>query len=156
MYLYLILLFLERATNPQNVKPDTAAMVAFCVMLEKENDGVQIASKLLATYIQSTDEKQALQSLVLLDTCMKNCGKQFHAEIGKFRFLNELIMLVSPKFLGDKTPQSVRDKVISLLYSWHCDYPREIKIKEAYEMLIKQGIAKVVKLFFINMINKLN
>lgn len=28
---------------------------------------------------------------------MKNCGRRFHNEVGKFRFLNELIKLVSPK-----------------------------------------------------------
>lgn len=28
---------------------------------------------------------------------MKNCGKRFHDEVGKFRFLNELIKVVSPK-----------------------------------------------------------
>ncbi len=28
---------------------------------------------------------------------MKNCGKRFHSEVGKFRFLNELIKVVSPK-----------------------------------------------------------
>lgn len=28
---------------------------------------------------------------------MKNCGRRFHNEVGKFRFLNELIKVVSPK-----------------------------------------------------------
>ena len=28
---------------------------------------------------------------------MKNCGRRFHNEVGKYRFLNELIKLVSPK-----------------------------------------------------------
>lgn len=28
---------------------------------------------------------------------MKNCGQRFHNEVGKFRFLNELIKVVSPK-----------------------------------------------------------
>lgn len=28
---------------------------------------------------------------------MKSCGKRFHDEVGKFRFLNELIKVVSPK-----------------------------------------------------------
>ena len=28
---------------------------------------------------------------------MKNCGGRFHNEVGKFRFLNELIKVVSPK-----------------------------------------------------------
>lgn len=36
-------------------------------------------------------------TLQVLETCMKNCGKRFHSEVGKFRFLNELIKVVSPK-----------------------------------------------------------
>lgn len=32
---------------------------------------------------------------------MKNCGRRFHNEVGKFRFLNELIKVVSPK-VGDR------------------------------------------------------
>lgn len=33
----------------------------------------------------------------VLEACMKNCGRRFHNEVGKFRFLNELIKVVSPK-----------------------------------------------------------
>lgn len=33
----------------------------------------------------------------VLEACMKSCGKRFHDEVGKFRFLNELIKVVSPK-----------------------------------------------------------
>ncbi|XP_072761780.1 ADP-ribosylation factor-binding protein GGA1 [Anoplolepis gracilipes] len=131
---------IQRATNPQNQKPDIAAIEAFCVMLTKESEGIQIGTKLLATHIQSLNESEALQALSLLDTCMKRCGPLFHAEIGKFRFLNEMIKLVSPKYLGTRTTASVRQKVLQLLYTWIREYPRESKIKEAYEMLKKQGV----------------
>ena len=33
----------------------------------------------------------------LLEACVKNCGQRFHQELGKFRFLNELIRMLSPK-----------------------------------------------------------
>lgn len=36
---------------------------------------------------------------------MKSCGKRFHDEVGKFRFLNELIKVVSPK-VGAPSPSS--------------------------------------------------
>ncbi|XP_077282571.1 ADP-ribosylation factor-binding protein Gga isoform X4 [Temnothorax americanus] len=131
---------IQRITNPQNQKPDVAAIEAFCVMLTKETEGIQIGIKLLATQIQSLNESEALQALSLLDTCMKRCGPLFHAEVGKFRFLNEMIKLVSPKYLGNRTTVSVRQKVLQLLYVWIREYPRELKIKEAYEMLKKQGV----------------
>lgn len=40
----------------------------------------------------------------VLETCMKSCGKRFHDEVGKFRFLNELIKVVSPK-VGARRPE---------------------------------------------------
>ena len=40
----------------------------------------------------------SLHSLTqLLEACVKNCGKPLHQELGKFRFLNELIRMISPK-----------------------------------------------------------
>ena len=32
-----------------------------------------------------------------LEACMKHCGRRFHQEVGKFRFLNEIIKVISPK-----------------------------------------------------------
>ncbi|XP_068007659.1 ADP-ribosylation factor-binding protein GGA3 isoform X3 [Melanerpes formicivorus] len=71
---------------------------------------------------------------------MKNCGRRFHNEVGKFRFLNELIKVVSPKYLGDRVSEKVKSKVIELLYSWTVALPEESKIKDAYYMLKRQGI----------------
>ncbi|XP_034499753.1 ADP-ribosylation factor-binding protein GGA1 isoform X3 [Ailuropoda melanoleuca] len=73
---------------------------------------------------------------------MKSCGKRFHDEVGKFRFLNELIKVVSPKYLGSRTSEKVKNKISELLYSWTVGLPEEVKIAEAYQMLKKQGIVK--------------
>ncbi|XP_045408879.1 ADP-ribosylation factor-binding protein GGA1 isoform X2 [Lemur catta] len=73
---------------------------------------------------------------------MKSCGKRFHDEVGKFRFLNELIKVVSPKYLGSRTSEKVKNKILELLYSWTVGLPEEVKIGEAYQMLKKQGIVK--------------
>lgn len=100
---------------------------------------------------------------------MKNCGKRFHNEVGKFRFLNELIKVVSPKvrlgiysicpvfthvlplstspnncfltiqYLGARSPEPVKKKVLELIYSWTLALPDETKISDAYQMLKKQG-----------------
>lgn len=106
----------------------------------------------------------------VLETCMKNCGKRFHSEVGKFRFLNELIKVVSPKvrltrpdvfvlfivhfsavcnfalvlnaliqYLGSRSPEPVKKKVLELIYSWTLGLPDEAKISDAYQMLKKQG-----------------
>lgn len=71
---------------------------------------------------------------------MSKCGPKFHNEVGKFRFLNELIRLVSPQYDGDKTPKKIRDKILDLMLLWTINYPHEKKIKEAYDMLLKRGV----------------
>uniref|UniRef100_A0A8V5HHN1 Uncharacterized protein n=1 Tax=Melopsittacus undulatus TaxID=13146 RepID=A0A8V5HHN1_MELUD len=128
------------ATNPSNRQEDWEYIIGFCDQINKELEGPQIAVRLLAHKIQSPQEWEAVQALTVLEACMKNCGRRFHNEVGKFRFLNELIKVVSPKYLGDRVSEKVKTKVIELLYSWTVALPEESKIKDAYYMLKRQGI----------------
>lgn len=36
-------------------------------------------------------------SAQVLEVCVNHCGEKFHNEVAKFRFLNELIKVLSPK-----------------------------------------------------------
>ncbi|KAM5274871.1 ADP-ribosylation factor-binding protein GGA3 isoform 1-T1 [Ctenodactylus gundi] len=132
--------WLNKATNPSNRQEDWEYIIGFCDQINKELEGPQIAVRLLAHKIQSPQEWEAVQALTVLEACMKNCGRRFHNEVGKFRFLNELIKVVSPKYLGDRVSEKVKTKVIELLYSWTVALPEEAKIKDAYHMLKRQGI----------------
>ncbi|XP_060544681.1 ADP-ribosylation factor-binding protein GGA3-like isoform X2 [Pantherophis guttatus] len=132
--------WLNKATNPLNRQEDWEYIIGFCDQINKELEGPQIAVRLLAHKIQSPQEWEAVQALTVLEACMKNCGRRFHSEVGKFRFLNELIKVVSPKYLGDRVSEKVKTKIIELLYSWTVALPDESKIKDAYYMLKRQGI----------------
>nr|XP_015215141.1 PREDICTED: ADP-ribosylation factor-binding protein GGA1-like [Lepisosteus oculatus] len=133
---------INKATNPLNKEQDWDSIRAFCEQLNKDLEGPQLATRLLAHKIQSPQEWEAMQALTVLETCMKNCGKRFHSEVGKFRFLNELIKVVSPKYLGTRAPEKVKSKVLELMFSWTVGLPDEVKISDAYQMLKKQGIVK--------------
>uniref|UniRef100_A0A665VQK5 Golgi-associated, gamma adaptin ear containing, ARF binding protein 1 n=1 Tax=Echeneis naucrates TaxID=173247 RepID=A0A665VQK5_ECHNA len=122
-----------------NKENDWESIDGFCDQLKDEPEGPQLATRLLAHKIQSPQEWEALQALTVLETCMKNCGKRFHNEVGKFRFLNELIKVVSPKYLGARAPEPVKKKVLEMMYSWTVRLPDETKILDAYQMLKKQG-----------------
>ncbi|XP_026118796.1 ADP-ribosylation factor-binding protein GGA3a isoform X2 [Carassius auratus] len=132
--------WLNKATNPSNRQEEWEYIIGFCDQINKELEGPQISVRLLAHKIQSPQDWESLQALTVLEACMKNCGRRFHNEVGKFRFLNELIKMVSPKYLGDRVSERVKTKVIELLYSWSVALPDEAKITEAYQMLKKQGI----------------
>ncbi|MGH0182230.1 UNVERIFIED_CONTAM: hypothetical protein FKN15_008785 [Acipenser sinensis] len=134
---------INRATNPLNRELEWESIQTFCEKLNKDLEGPQLATRLLAHKIQSPQEWEALQALTVLETCMKNCGKRFHSEVGKFRFLNELIKVVSPKYLGTRAPEKVKLKIVEVMYSWTIGLPDETKIADAYQMLKKQGIVKM-------------
>ncbi|XP_053189429.1 ADP-ribosylation factor-binding protein GGA1-like [Scomber japonicus] len=133
---------INKATNPLNKEADWDCINGFCDQLNDEPEGPQLATRLLAHKIQSPQEWEAMQALMVLETCMKICGKRFHGEVGKFRFLNELIKVVSPKYLGTRAPEPVKKKVLEMIFSWTVRLPEETKIAEAYQMLKKQGIVK--------------
>lgn len=131
-----------KATNPLVDQPDPLDVASFCERVTHESDGPQVAVKLLAYRIHSPQEKEALNALALLEQCVKSCGPSFHCEIGKFRFLNELIKLVSPKYQAHRTPIRVKQRILDIIYTWTVDLKSEPKIHEAYDMLKKQGVIK--------------
>uniref|UniRef100_A0A8C7XME6 Golgi associated, gamma adaptin ear containing, ARF binding protein 3a n=1 Tax=Oryzias sinensis TaxID=183150 RepID=A0A8C7XME6_9TELE len=135
--------WLNKATSPSNRHEDWEYIMGFCDQINKELEGPQISVRLLAHKIQSPQEWEAMQALTVLEACLKNCGQRFHNEVGKFKFLNELIKLVSPKYLGDRTSEKVKTRVIEMLFSWTISLPEETKIREAYQMLKLQGIVLV-------------
>ncbi|XP_047427756.1 ADP-ribosylation factor-binding protein GGA3 [Mugil cephalus] len=132
--------WLNKATHPANRQEDWEYIIGFCDQINKELEGPQIAVTLLVHKIHSPQEWEALQALTVLEACMKNCGKRFHNEVGKYRFLNELIKVVSPKYMGDSAPEKVKNKIVEMLYSWTVAFPNEAKINEAYQTLRRQGL----------------
>ncbi|XP_028828067.1 ADP-ribosylation factor-binding protein GGA3-like [Denticeps clupeoides] len=134
--------WLNKATDPENPADRWDCIQRFYELVNREPEGPQTAVRLLAHKIQSPQEKEALQAITLLEACMNYCGKKFHNEAGKFRFLNELIKVLSPKYLGAYSAEVVKQKVAEMLYSWTQWLKDEPKIQEAYTMLKKQGIIK--------------
>uniref|UniRef100_A0A3B4B888 Golgi associated, gamma adaptin ear containing, ARF binding protein 2 n=1 Tax=Periophthalmus magnuspinnatus TaxID=409849 RepID=A0A3B4B888_9GOBI len=102
----------------------------------------QVALRLLAHKIQSPQEREALKALTVLEACMNECGQKFHNEVAKFRFLNELIKVLSPKYFGAWSPERVKERLVEVLYGWTLWLRDQPKIQEAYNMLKKQDIVK--------------
>lgn len=131
-----------QATDPQNPEERWESIQSFYQRVNQLPNGPQVAVQLLAHKIQSPQEREALQALTVLEACMNECGKKFHSEVAKFRFLNELIKVLSPKYFGAWTPQKVKERVVEVLYGWTLWLKDQPKIQEAYNMLKKQDIVK--------------
>merc|ERR1711990_272295 len=55
---------------------------------------------------------------------------------------NELIRVVSPKYLGPRSNPEVKKRIVEIMYSWTIGLKEQTKILDAYSMLKKQGIVK--------------
>lgn len=120
---------------------DVTALDGFCTLIQNDNNLISSSTLIIANKIESANIKESINALCALEECMERCGPEFQSVIGKFRFLNVLIRLVSKKYLGDETPKVIRDKILDLLLTWTVQYRNELKIKEAYDMLRNQGVA---------------
>ncbi|XP_052872800.1 ADP-ribosylation factor-binding protein GGA1 [Anopheles cruzii] len=134
--------YLRKAVNPNNDDLDVSAIDQFCLTLKKDPSKMSTARELLVNRIQSTNPKESLLALEALEECMESLGREFRSEINKFRFLNELIKMVSKKYNGEQTPPEVSERILNIMLTWTNKYdPCECdKIQEAYSLLATQGI----------------
>ncbi|NXF64242.1 GGA2 protein, partial [Ciccaba nigrolineata] len=132
----------DKATDPSTSEENWECIQRFCDQVNADTEGPSLAPRLLAHKIQSPQEMEALHALTVLETCVNNCGERFHNEIAKFRFLNELIKVLSPKYYGTWSSEKVKSRVTEVIFSWTVWFPQEVKIRDAYQMLKKQGIVK--------------
>nr|CAX73704.1 ADP-ribosylation factor-binding protein GGA1 (Golgi-localized, gamma ear-containing, ARF-binding protein 1) (Gamma-adaptin-related protein 1) [Schistosoma japonicum] len=132
---------LSKATNPISDQYNSETISEIAKLIDTQPNGPIFTLRLLAHKIKSPHEKEALNALSLLESLSKRCAPTFISELGKFKFLNELIKVLSPKYLGDKTSSSVKDKCAQLLHNWQRDFSQtEPKFAEAYNMLVREGI----------------
>ncbi|XP_066496668.1 ADP-ribosylation factor-binding protein GGA2 isoform X2 [Tiliqua scincoides] len=135
-------LLLHKATDPSSPEENWECIQRFIDQVNANDDSSTAALRLLEHKIQSPQEAEALHALTVLEMCVNNCGERFHHEMGKFRFLNSLIKVLSPKYLGDWSTERVKSRIIEVMFSWTVWFPEEVKIRDAYQMLKKQGIVK--------------
>ena len=107
---------------------DWSAIQKFCEQVNTDSSGPTHAPWLLAHKIKPPQEKEALYALTVLEIFMNHCREKFHSEVAKFCFLNELIKVLSPKYLGAWATEKVKGRVIEILFSWTVWFPEDIKI----------------------------
>ncbi|VDO96084.1 unnamed protein product [Soboliphyme baturini] len=125
--------FLDESERPQFIS-------GFCEQVNEELEGHLVACRLLAHRIQSPHEAEALNALKVLESCFRQCGQRFHNEVAKYRFLNELIKVVSPKYRGNQTSTRVKLRIMEILYTLQISLKHLPKLKQVYDMLKDQGV----------------
>ncbi|KAH8421402.1 hypothetical protein KR009_004116 [Drosophila setifemur] len=130
---------LDRATNPAKERVDELGVQMFCIVVKSNGHLVHKAQEMIVAKVRSANITEATRAISLLEECMTQCGDDFQDEAGKFRFLNELIRLVSRKYKGAETPHEVKQRIMECLLLWTTEFPQRQKIRDAYDMLRKEG-----------------
>jgi hypothetical protein len=76
----------------------------------------------------------------VLETCVKNCGKNFHLLVANKDFIQELVKLIGPKY---DPPTAVQEKVLTLIKVWAETFANQPDLKgvvEVYQELRNKGI----------------
>jgi len=73
---------------------------------------------------------------------LREGSNEIHKHVAMYKFLNDCIRVLSPKYLGKRSSSNVKSRVTELLYCWSEALPHYVKIKDAYMMLRRNGIIK--------------
>lgn len=71
---------------------------------------------------------------------MRQGGSEIAEEVGKFKFLNNFIRILSNKYQGRQTSENVRNKAIELLFIWKNSLKHLDKVNEVYNLLKQQNV----------------
>uniref|UniRef100_A0A1I7ZAM1 VHS domain-containing protein n=1 Tax=Steinernema glaseri TaxID=37863 RepID=A0A1I7ZAM1_9BILA len=133
--------FIAAATNPYISDDERSQLTAvLCEKIGSDLEGAVVAVKNLSHKILSPDQSEALIALNILDQCVRNCGQRVWNEVAKFRFLNQFVRLLSPKYMGLETSDTVKNRAIELLFTWKNSMRHLGKIEEVYALLKDQGV----------------
>lgn len=85
-----------------------------CDMINESTDNSRDAMKAIRKRLQQNAGKNytvVMYTLVLLETCVKNCGRAFHTLVASKDFIQDLVKMIGPK---NEPPAVVQDKVLGV------------------------------------------
>lgn len=128
----------EEATSENLEEPDWALNLEICDMVNGERVSSQDLVRAVKKRIMEKTPRAQYLSLVLLETCVKNCEKVF-SEIAAERVLDEMVKMIDD-------PQTIvnnREKALILIESWG-ESSEELRylpvFEETYKSLKSRGI----------------
>jgi len=134
---------IDEATHEDLVMENWDLNMEICDIINTTEGGPVQALRALKKKLQLSQgksQKEALLTLTVLETCVKNCGKNFIFLACQKEFADELINRISPNI---ESSQAVQDKVLSLIQSWAHAFSSDPDLRgvaEVYMDLKKKGV----------------
>lgn len=134
---------IEQATDGSLASENWSLNMEICDLINETEDGPRDAIKAIRKRLQQNAGKNytiVMYTLIVLETCVKNCGKKFHVFVCNKDFIQELVKLIGPK---NDPPTAVQEKVLSLIQAWADAFrsqPEMNGVVSVYQDLLAKGI----------------
>uniref|UniRef100_A0A8C7YYT1 Target of myb1 like 2 membrane trafficking protein n=1 Tax=Oryzias sinensis TaxID=183150 RepID=A0A8C7YYT1_9TELE len=132
----------EKATDGGLQNEDWTLNMEICDIINETDEGPKDAVRALKKRLSGNrNYREVMLGLTVLETCVKNCGHRFHAQVANRDFIDGvLVKIISPKA---NPPTIVQDKVLSLIQSWADAFrssPDLTGVVHIYEELKRKGV----------------
>ncbi|XP_028310098.1 TOM1-like protein 2 isoform X2 [Gouania willdenowi] len=133
---------IERATDGGLQNEDWTLNMEICDIINETDEGPKDAMRALKKRLSGNKNfREVMLALIVLETCVKNCGHRFHVQVANRDFIDGvLVRVISPK---SNPPTIVQDKVLSLIQSWADAFrscPDLTGVVHIYEEMKRKGI----------------
>ncbi|GMT06255.1 hypothetical protein PENTCL1PPCAC_28429, partial [Pristionchus entomophagus] len=135
--------YISRATDPfLDEEQRSHSALSLCEKVNDEAEAAQISVNILAHRLLTPNQDEALFVLQTIESLAQRCGAKVHTKIGKYRFLNQMVKLISPKHNASTSSDKVREKTVALLFVWQKQMRHIEKFKEVYDNLREHNVIR--------------
>ncbi|KAI3411917.1 hypothetical protein GPALN_001975 [Globodera pallida] len=127
---------LELATDQTLVEPNWEVILECVDMIRGGEIPVKEALKCIQKRYHNANPHISHHALLILEACVKNCGKKFIREVATKEFMDDLKSMVI-----SNPPEKIRDKLLELIQCWTSAFKGipEFKIVEDTHSLLKMN-----------------
>lgn len=134
---------IDKATDQMTPDANLELYFEICDLINLKEENAKDAMKTIRKKISIFGGKNwtvVLKLLLLLETCSNNCNRKFQVLIANKDFLQELKILIGPKF---QPPLAVQEKVLYLIQHWTNIFKNDADFKTVesfYNELRSRGV----------------
>ncbi|KAJ1350775.1 hypothetical protein KIN20_006653 [Parelaphostrongylus tenuis] len=135
---------IELATNATILATENWGLnMEICDFVNSTEDGAKDAVRAIRRRLHTNMCKNnaiVMYTLTVLETCVKNCGHNFHVLVCSKDFVQDLVKLIGSKF---DTPQIIHERILSLIQAWADAFRNQPDLQgvvQVYEELVTKGV----------------
>ncbi|XP_034936186.1 hepatocyte growth factor-regulated tyrosine kinase substrate [Chelonus insularis] len=128
---------LDKATSHLLLDPDWPIILQICDLIRQGDIQPKAALAAIKKKITNPNPHVALFGLLVLESCVKNCGSLIHDEIGTKQYMEQLKELVKTT-----THDDVKVKVLGLIQAWAFAFrnsPKYTAVKDTMNIMKAEG-----------------